>query len=1497
MVWDFTGLERFEKKDKPQTQTAVLDRPVSQDEWDFSGLERFERGASQPAEIPATVPLPQDVVTTTQREAPPEKIKEPPAFLEGTIANIVGSQILKKLGEFDLGQKINRKLKEYARNELKHFKKRSPAGYKQMYGDLSVDEAFEKYWQKRVQPTKAFILNAMKGLTSGAVAEDEITKRLTKEHPLAGTAGDITGTVASYLGVAKLLNSLGLGRVAVKTGKALAPKISFAPRILPKAIMNAGTWGGHKAVEETVKAFKERKINPVEVGKNILKDTAFGAAIGTTAGLSQVPAVVSAYGLGYINAKASGASNPEAHLQAAIWALTEGVGSFGRDKRLREEAISMLTDSMKDYALKTNPKLTEEEALMAAQKTMTEAINKQGGLDKVLSDKKYTVRLFEKLNKALRKGLEKVKPKAEVKVVKPKPELEVKSSVKSEAKKPSVVKAESVKAKKPWERENREFLAERIDDTYNYSTGEKIKKIKKYWKIFDNKDKKWKIVKEIYDNNKLKDTVILNIAGTLQKLKYPVETDFMTAQKKSQSVESYLKELDVKVKAEKSFEDRQKELIQNINDIKKQANDEYIKELKKKKIYRKALKNEAPHGIVDEIKRRLKKKWAPLLKKTEKELDDFVKSKDKFIDSFIKEHISFKGQVEKKPQPAKPSKPVKQVEQVEIESPLSKATAYKTERKTSDIKKEVEQEMKDIYGKEMKFHAGVELPLKIEHFKNISNKIKEGVKKLNEPQKDVVTSTAGSIEKWRSNIKKGELYADWSMKTGYNIEKNAKNLEIIDRYLDNPKKYKEHFDKLPAHSKKLHELLKKDYEEMRALAENLGILDTWQENYTPHIYKDHWTKVRRMLYPQGGRLGTKFRFGKGRIFKTMDEAEEAGLHPITDPVLKNAIYKYQLYRTIANKNLVEMLKKLKREDGLPLLMARPRNKTKLKVWENEYKWINVPSLQKFMYVGEAKNKPMLIRMSTKADPQIADLLNNAFSPWTERSKAEKAFSILTNKVKRIIMFNPAIHGWNIMSDVLDEMNFNPYKTYKLFKRGKQLYEKRDKLVERAVEAGLNLQNSFSIGNEIKKYLLADLSKTEKDSLLSILKPIHDLEKKADKILWENIVRNAQLGLFEALTQRVSKGNPKWEQEKVDKVVAHYINTLVGTLPHTWLSKFGREAGFAMLFARNWTYSNLDMVLKAVTGGKRGLGTKVLSEEEQKQISKDFIKHLLKGMFGLLAFTNLLQLGFLTITNKLKEKGIIKGEKKPIHISFSNEKGHLFDVDTGLKTSKGQEIYLVAPLFRYIRDYIGWATEPRKTLYNKLNPVVKSSAEVLFNYNVWKQKKIVEAETPKFEAFLKLAEHWVKSVTPAHLIMTEPGEVRTKFEWIIPFTGTWIRRGAPGGKFTQMLFEYRGQKKYDIDKTDKKIDELLQKGKFKDAIELMDNTDRYSSKRGQAFRIMKFVAPLNYYWRNISNQDRQEFLKMLKEKGYSKDDLKKALKEELLKLKERISKEDKKGEMK
>lgn len=201
-----------------------------------------------------------------------------------------------------------------------------------------------------------------------------------KDHPAFAEAGELAGGVGSLLATGGALRIAGLGVKAAAAGSA-AVDAGFAAgeRFIPRAIMTGATFGTRTFIAETVKAFEDQGVNLEQFGKDVVKDTAFGAIFGSIGGLENVPASVSSAGaLGFISSKMSGGDNREATLHGAIWAAFEVVGSAGKSEALRMEALGHLKESIGDYVADRNPEVPGKAAQRAASEFVDNAVRKAG---------------------------------------------------------------------------------------------------------------------------------------------------------------------------------------------------------------------------------------------------------------------------------------------------------------------------------------------------------------------------------------------------------------------------------------------------------------------------------------------------------------------------------------------------------------------------------------------------------------------------------------------------------------------------------------------------------------------------------------------------------------------------------------------------------------------------------------------------------------------------------------------------------------------------------------------------------------------------------------------------------------------------------------------------------------------------------------------------------------------------------------------------------------
>lgn len=894
---------------------------------------------------------------------------------------------------------------------------------------------------------------------------------------------------------------------------------------------------------------------------------------------------------------------------------------------------------------------------------------------------------------------------------------------------------------------------------------------------------------------------------------------------------------------------------------------------------------------------------------------------------------------------------------------LSDPKSYKVERTVQDVEKAVAEDIEaaklmaeQIMAEQLKLALGGEegfaLIPSVATFKAVGDRIHTRAKRIFAPtMSDIFRDTMGAVEKWRSEYNHAGLLVEWSdndlrksimtddrwwnramhnrfTKTGKGRQDMMRtNLAIVDDWMENPIVNQARLDALPSAWKQLANTLRSNYNTIFAYANVQGVEITWRDNYSPGMYKNPREKTLNAMYPGSGKLSTRMASQRPKKYANKAEARADGLDPVEDPIFKNSMYTLALHRAVANKKLVTtMMTMFDRDTGAPIIMFKPREAgVYMDAWQG-YKTIHdIPGLSRLRFSNTHDGIPVLINESTRAHPEAYNILHDVFQPYVRPPTWLRRYNYVRGLVKRGKMYNPAIHTWNILSDALDEMNFNPVKVVRVFKEGKRMYDRdagipkapiaqgspmwttHRESIEFAVKSGLETATSLSAANELRRqFRVMDPSLPswmEPDSALAkgttqTVRLWRDLLHASDKILWHSVVLYAQLGTWKEVCFRMAKHHPDWDAQKVAETASVYVNTLYGTLPHTWMRKWTRILGNNIFFARNWTFANMNLAAYAVTGGRRGMGTRGLGKDQQSEVWKHAGWHLIKGMIALIATANLLQQGVMRIKNQLAKEGIIDDPIEKPRWTWENESArHLFDVYIG-KNKRGQDIYLVPGLFRYFRDYVGWGTEPRQTFVNKTNPLPKLMLQSYQNYDDFMNRQIWDEDAPKKEQIKQGIDHFIKTLTPLEQlgmpfgVLRRPGTVPTKREWVAPFLGMWVRRGAPGGKYTSLMYEYLDEEKRRKYLLDKEISEQIQDIENTDMSELITNLmARYKSMEGISGVFYKHNAWLNATWDALSKDDKLGYQLWLQEHGESMTDFHLARALEFTHLSDRMRADD------
>jgi hypothetical protein len=676
---------------------------------------------------------------------------------------------------------------------------------------------------------------------------------------------------------------------------------------------------------------------------------------------------------------------------------------------------------------------------------------------------------------------------------------------------------------------------------------------------------------------------------------------------------------------------------------------------------------------------------------------------------------------------------------------------------------------------------------------------------------------------------------------------------IIDKYLDMPEKYQDEITKRGLQGEA--DWLKRQYARLGDVALSTDTIRGLWDNYTPRIYKNINEYLKRNQndrtnIPVSNFLGARFAHGMERRLATYDDAEALGLVPEYRAGLKLGEYMYSLAKVVAHKNFIDTVKEMTDEDGHPVAVHMNARED----WAKNYKMVNTPSFATYTVVRE-EGSPLLTKVPLRWKPEVAAAIEEIGTPPYTQSKYARSIRSLKGIVKRLIFLNPAIHGWNIYSNVLDEVNFNFFEAYNAIKpggKGAQMYLNQPKLVREALKNGLEYGRTGEIAGRLRGEIYGLLPIEGKNI---ITKNIGKLAEWSDNILWNTIVRDAQIYTY-AL---------KRKQGLTPKQAAVFTNDLMGTLSKRTFTNAEWVVTSSFLLARNWTVSNLRLLTGAmgsisnIIPGKM-LTRKGMTNADLQALAPHYIRHLVKGIFGLFIMTNILN---KLLTDKW---------------ALENEPGHKLDLNIGMKDSKGRDMYVVLPVLRYIRDYLGWATEPQRTLWNKAEPVMKTSLELLVNHSVWQNKQIMKPGAPTIDRVKAAAEYAFESWTPFDQFLDTDNEVKTTLQRLMFFTGTWVRRGSSAsatvfntlrmedkveflrtlnpkqvnelygqlaigriyGEVAKKLYDFRNKMDYAKEKIDADIDKLLTGGDFPEAIQLMIESKRYTDIGAIRDRILPYV---------------------------------------------------------
>lgn len=647
-----------------------------------------------------------------------------------------------------------------------------------------------------------------------------------------------------------------------------------------------------------------------------------------------------------------------------------------------------------------------------------------------------------------------------------------------------------------------------------------------------------------------------------------------------------------------------------------------------------------------------------------------------------------------------------------------------------------------------------------------------------------------------------------------------------------------------------------------------------EDRYVNHIIKDRSKAYSFMRHRK------RVKKDEGWETVTIQELLDAGVDVVEDIAILYPTYMYNYRNLIINKKFADILLDMRGPEGYPLLVSR-----RAKPPTDSYVEFDTSRIREWAQFGRKQ------KISTKVDSELLKDLGIDYRPDVYQKIADAhmvpfrkgilrdlskgvtyvhkdAYQVLNaivpkpiniyeqmlgqfqHGVKRVIMYNPLIHGWNIESNVIMALGLD------YFKGGKTLPERMLKMsldtpemskkMRFMVEMGTQLQGIFDVsrrlGMDVYQPRLGGRGFTIEDMIadprLALTHPLKGVKTLSDYILWDRIVKTGQIVIFDHAYKKFMKDGLR-EGKEAGMPAAMVANDLMGTPMDIWFTNAQKRILRQFLFARDWNVGLMRTLTGALgaldyvpglglKGTKRGLGARAMSSKllprpirfegmtdaQLKYMGKHYGQILVKGAIGIVVFANIMQAALLAIN----------APDEPYHPTWANEKGYRMDIDTGNVDAAGKRVYLKGWLYRQIDDYAKvisghWA----RHLRSKASPTLRTIVELILNVD-YMNRPIRKPGQPVIGQVGEVAKYIVSGLTSIDAFIGREDEVREWSDILWALSGTFVRRGlavrgpAVLANLMRDVYEYNREKTYISRKAKVKLSKMIQRGKMEDATE-------------------------------------------------------------------------------
>jgi len=510
------------------------------------------------------------------------------------------------------------------------------------------------------------------------------------------------------------------------------------------------------------------------------------------------------------------------------------------------------------------------------------------------------------------------------------------------------------------------------------------------------------------------------------------------------------------------------------------------------------------------------------------------------------------------------------------------------------------------------------------------------------------------------------------------------------------------------------------FDDTHKLAKEQGVIREFVEHYVPHMWKRLTKDGVEVKTTGASKSLTKTMHSKERTIATLKEGMEQGLVPKSLDIAEIVrAYGFAVTHATRNKQLLRTLLKTELPDGRKALIRIEKGK-------------NVPKGYQSSFDESARMKNKELQGYAVVD-ELKTPLVNVFDNY-DPNKFHRTLLAINFMAKRMLVSNSLFHANALVESGLFSGKYNVVDSIK--KARMLTHGQVGDEVDDALRHGLQLGVIDDVGSDVF-YQSWETISTMTDRISTKLgfvpKGFVGLSKAIDKFMWDQIASGSKLSTYMTLTAKsLDPKNIKTRNIPVDvlkRQTAQSVNDMYGGqdwagIAEAFETKLSREIAFGLtgregrslaqliLFAPDWTLSNIRVALKAIPGANKNTP---ISRIHQAYMIRAMIYH-----FVVWNGVNYYKTG---------------------RYIWENDDPTSADMGNGYKVITSKQL----------GEVYHWFNDPMKTGLNKLGIIPKEfmtqvlGAEYLTPYN-WTPQMFPEDASPSIE-YLHRARHIGENFIP------------------------------------------------------------------------------------------------------------------------------------------------------